>query len=317
VWSEGYAEWTDEGAQTAYLSIAFTWLLNHAAERALSYRMHGWRVIAGGPALFQLKMYNEFHELADFVEVGTAYPDVVTKHNPDATIASRGCPGKGTEEKPDPCGHCIVPRMWGTKFTMLSDFVPRPVLCDDNLSALPADYQDFIIRRYQEAGVKLRDANSGFEPVTFTEAVYRRWKPILAAGGSPWRFGFDETVEAPQVRVVLKMLAAEPPKRKRPYVLIGNEPWEPCVARIYECISESARNAATGRLSPMCEPYVQWEMKLVALEKKPWVRFDWTAAELYRVQKWINSFAYRTVPLKEFKPNMKRERYDAEQGLFV
>jgi hypothetical protein len=38
-------------------------------------------------------------------------------------------------------------------------------------------------------GVKLRDANSGFEPVTFTEAVYRRWKPILAAGGSPWRFG--------------------------------------------------------------------------------------------------------------------------------
>jgi hypothetical protein len=40
-------------------------------------------------------------------------------------------------------------------------------------------------------------------------------------------------------------------------VLIGNEPWDACIARIYECINESARNAATGRLSPMCEPYVQ------------------------------------------------------------
>jgi hypothetical protein len=205
----------------------------------------------------------------------------------------------------------------GHEVHLLSDFVPRPVLCDDNLSALPADYQDFIIRRYQEAGVKLRDANSGFEPVTFTEAVYRRWKPILAAGGSPWRFGFDETVEAPQVRVVLKMLAERAAEAQTPLRADRQRALGACVARIYECINESARNAATGRLSPMCEPYVQWEMKLVALEKKPWVRFDWTAAELYRVQKWINSFAYRTVPLKEFKPNMKRERYDAEQGLFV
>lgn len=304
-WSEGYAEWTDEAARTAYLSIAFTWLLDHAAQRALSYRLLGWRVVAGGPALFQLKMHNVFHDLADFVEIGTAYPEAVTQHNPEATIASRGCPGKGTEEDPDPCGHCIVPRMWGTKFTYLTDFVPRPVLCDDNLSALPADYQDFIIRRYQETGVKLRDANSGFEPVTFLPPVYRRWKAILAAGGSPWRFGVDETCEMPQVRVVLKMLADEPAKRKRPYVLIGNEPKDDCIARIYECIEAG------------CEPYVQWEMKLVALEKKPWVRFDWTAPELYRVQKWINSFAWRTVPLKDFKPNMKRERYDAEQGLFV
>jgi hypothetical protein len=305
-WSEGYAEWTDEAARTAYLSIAFTWLLDHAAQRALSYRMLDWRVVAGGPALFQLKMQNEFHELADFAEIGVAYPEAVTRHNPEATIASRGCPGKGTEDKPDPCVHCIVPKMWGTKFTMLSDFVPRPVLCDDNLSALPADYQDFIIRRYQEAGVKLRDANSGFEPVTFTPDVYARWKPIMDAGGGPWRFGFDEMSEAPQVRVVMKMLKGEPAKRKRPYVLIGNEPVEQSLSRLYECL-------AAG-----CEPYVQWMMKLTALEKKPWVRYDWTDRELHRVQKWANSFAWRTVPLKDFNPRAtKREHYDAEQGLFV
>lgn len=305
MWSEGFSEWTDEQERTAYLSIAFTWLLNHAAQRALSYRMLGWRVVAGGPALFLLKMQNEFHDIADFAEIGRDYPEAVTRHNPDATIASRGCPGKGTEEKPDPCAHCIVPKMWGTKFTMLTNFVPRPVLCDDNLSALPADYQDFIIRRYQEAGVRLRDANSGFEPVTFTEPVYRRWKPILDAGGSPWRFGVDETSEMPQVRAVLKMLSKEQPKRKRPYVLIGNEPWDDCIARIDEVLKAG------------CEPYAQWYMKLVALEKKPFVRFDWTEAELYRVQKWVNSFAWRSTPLKDFKPTLRRDRYDAEQGLFV
>jgi hypothetical protein len=185
MWSEGYAEWTDETTRTAYMSIAFTWLLNHAAQRALSYRMLGWRVIAGGPALFQLKMYNVFHDLADFVEVGTSVPDVVTRTTRTRRSPAEDAPARGRRKTPDPCGHCIVPRMWGTKFTLLSDFVPRPVLCDDNLSALPPDYQDFIIRRYQEAGVKLRDANSGFEPVTFTPEVYRRWKPILAAGGSP------------------------------------------------------------------------------------------------------------------------------------
>lgn len=308
-WSLGYAEWTDEAARTAYISLAFSWFADHAAQRALSYRMLGWKVLVGGPGLFILKRKEKTarHEIFDLAEYGTTYPDAVTRHNPEATIASRGCPGKGTEDKPDPCVHCIVPPMWGTKFTLLSDFTPRPVLCDDNLSALPADYQDFIIRRYQEAGVKLKDANSGFEPVTFTEAVYRRWKPIMDAGGGPWRFGCDETSEMPQVRVVLKMLKDEPAKRKRPYVLIGNEPWEACVARIYECIKAG------------CEPYCQPEIKLNAREKVFWVRYDWTADELRRVQKWVNSFAWRTVPLKDFDPKRSkaRERYDAEQGLFV
>jgi hypothetical protein len=62
--------------------------------------------------------------------------------------------------------------------------VPRPILCDNNLSGLPADFQEHIIRRYQDAGVPLRDANSGFEPHSFTPDVYERWKPLVNA---PWR----------------------------------------------------------------------------------------------------------------------------------
>ena len=71
-----------------------------------------------------------------------------------ATIASRGCPVG--------CWFCIVPKMEGKAFTTLPDFPVRPVLCDNNLSALPANYQQFIVDRYLSAGVPLLDANSGF-----------------------------------------------------------------------------------------------------------------------------------------------------------
>ncbi len=306
-WSEGYTEWVDEATRTAYLSVAFSWFADRAASRALSYRMLDWRVLVGGPGLFILKRKdkNAHHEIFELAEYGTNCPDALTKHNPDATIASRGCPGMGTEEDPNPCAFCIVPPMEGTRFTLIPDFVPRPVLCDNNLSALPADYQDYIIRRYQETGTPLRDANSGFEPVTFTPEVYARWRPIISAGGGPWRFGFDTIKERKQAHRVMKMLADEPAKRKRPYVLIGNEPWADCVARIKEAI-------AAG-----CEPYCQPEIKLSARDKTFWVRYDWTDAELRRVQKWVNSFAWRTTPLEEFKPTLRRDRYDAEQGLFV
>lgn len=303
-WSMGYAEWLDEPTRTAYMSIAFTYKIGHAIQRALSHRMLGWRVVAGGPALFLPHMRRELAELA---EIGATFPDAVAHHNPEATIASRGCPGKGTEEKPDPCVHCIVPKMWGTKFTLLPEFQVRPILCDDNLSALPADYQNHIIRRYRESSVKLRDANSGFEPVTFTPEVYARWKPIINAGGGPWRFGYDEMGEREQVLRVMRMLKDEPSKRKRPYVLIGNEPVASCMQRIQECIDYG------------CEPHVQWMMKLSAAEKEPWVRFDWTKRELRNVARWVNRHqAKNGVPYSKYVPNLRsRDRYDASQGLFV
>ena len=147
------------------------------------------------------------------------------RHNPQATIASRGCPVG--------CWFCIVPKMEGRSFTLLPDFPVRPILCDNNLSALPAEYQDHVIQRYRETGVPLLDANSGFEPVTFTPDVYARWKPILRG---PWRFAFDEQREAGDVERVARMLADEPSRRKQVYVLIGNEPVESCMDRIKNVI---------------------------------------------------------------------------------
>lgn len=303
-WVGGYAEWRDEKSMIAYLSVAFSWFADHAEQRALSYRMLGWRVMVGGPGLFLLKKARKQHGIFDVAEYGPNYYEAILHHNPEATIASRGCPGMGTEQAPKPCSFCIVPPMEGTAFTLIPDFVPRPILCDNNLSALPTDYQDYIIRRYQEAGVKLQDANSGFEPVTFSDAVFKRWKKILRG---PWRFGYDTMKERIQVHRVFKMLAEEPEHRKRPYVLIGNEPYDDCMARIHESLSFG------------CDPHVQPEIKLKANEKKYWVRYDWTRQKLTNVARWVNShMARRGIPFSDYDAHYKKpETYDAQQGLFV
>ena len=140
-WPDGLAEWTE--GDTAYLSVAFTWKLDDAWSKAVYYKALGYKVRAGGPGIFTRK-----HYLADVAELGGDIPDAIQRHNPMATIASRGCPVG--------CWFCIVPKMEGRDFTLLPDFPVRPVLCDNNLSALPADYQDHIVARYRAAGVPLQ-----------------------------------------------------------------------------------------------------------------------------------------------------------------
>lgn len=295
-WSGGLAEWTD--GDTTYLSVAFTWKLDEAYGRAMFAKALGRRVIAGGPALFLVKMR---HELADVAEIGDEYHDAVYRHNPLATFASRGCPVG--------CWFCIVPRMEGKQFTLQHDFPVRPILCDNNLSALPAQYQDHIIARYKAHGVTLLDANSGFEPITFTPDVYGRWRDLINEGRGPWRFAYDETKEGPQVRRVMQMLADEPQKRKRVYVLIGNEPFADCMARIQEVLDAG------------CEPHVQPLMKLNALDRdEKWVRYDWTLQRLKDVARWANGWVWKKAPFSEYeryRKNTTQEQYDATAGLFV
>lgn len=310
-WIGGLAEWTE--GDTLYLSIAFTWKIDEARARAVFARACGKRVVAGGPALFLPSMREE---LADVAEVPTrtvvdedgethilpgTLEGSLQRHNPLATTASRGCPVG--------CGFCIVPAMEGKEFTLLPDFPVLPVLCDNNLSALPAEYQDYIIERYVAKGVLLTDANSGFEPRTFTEEVYRRWAPLINAGRGPWRFAYDDMAERDEVHAIMKMLRNEPAKRKRVYVLIGNEPFGECMQRIEEVI-------AAG-----CEPHVQPYIKLVAMEREPHRRFDWKPGQLQDVARWANQWVWRGgVSFEQYDRTMKKNRqptYDAQQGLFT
>jgi hypothetical protein len=294
-WVGGLAEWED--GDTTYLSVAFTWKLDEAHGRAVFARALGRRVVVGGPALFLVKMQ---HHVADVAEIRTDHPDAIARHNPAATIASRGCPVG--------CWFCIVPKMEGRQFTLLPDFPVRPVLCDNNLSALPSEYQEHVIARYRAEGVPLLDANSGFEPLTFSEEVYRRWRPLLNAGGGPWRFAYDELRERDDVLRVMRMLKDEPQRRKRVYVLIGNEPFADCMTRIDEVIAHG------------CEPHVQPFIKLNALERRPDPRHDWTEQKLRDVARWANGFVWKRAPFAAYhrhRGTVAAERYDAQQGLFV
>ncbi len=282
-WSGGLAEWTHN--DTAYLSVAFTWRLDEAWSRACWYRAAGYKVRAGGPGIFTRK-----HFLADVAEIGGDYPDAIARHHPQATMASRGCPVG--------CWFCIVPKMEGRAFTLLPDFPVRPILCDNNLSALPADFQAHIIARYKAEGVPLLDANSGFEPRTFDEDVYARWREI---NRGPWRFAYDDQAERGFVERVMRMLKDVSARKKRVYVLIGNEPVAACLERLHEVIAWGG------------EPHAQPYMKLNALVKRPHVRFDWTEQKLRDMARWCNGRFWRYAKFEDYDASAKSSRQPAAQ----
>jgi hypothetical protein len=69
-----------------------------------------------------------------------------------------------------------------------------------------------------------------------------------------------------------------------------------------------------------CEPHVQPVMKLNALERKPWVRFDWTEQKLKDVARWANGFVWRKCEFAEYDRRARSappETYDIQQGLFI
>lgn len=142
---------------------------------------------------------------------------------------SRGCPAYTPA-----CGKCPVPTIEGNKFTFYPKAEPAPLLLDNNLSALPDDYQEHIIRRY--AGWKRKvDANSGFEPHTFTEETLQRWRdfPLTC-----WRFGYDDLTERDQAIEMMRLLGKHgiSGERVRVYTMIGNESMGACHQRVREVI---------------------------------------------------------------------------------
>lgn len=276
-WIKGVAHWRED--ETAFISVAFTWRLPDAKLMAEYYRALGCHVRMGGPALFTKKA-KDF--IGDVAEIGGRISDTIARHNPMATRASYGCPVG--------CSFCTVTPMDGATFMLLPDFPVRPVLCDDNLSALPADYQDHIVRRYLAADVPLLDANSGFEPKTFDEEVYRRWKPILKG---PWRFGFDESTEGEEVARVFRMLKDVSPRKKQVYTMIGREPFDVCMDRIQRTITSGG------------EPYAQPFMKLNALVKEPAIMHDWTPLRLRQVQRWVNRHLWRKTKFDDYNASAK------------
>lgn len=259
-----------------YLSVIFSWHAPIALQIAMRYKTHA-DIECGGPGMFALAHWWKQQTGMD-VHRGIDQRFDHQRGNYKMTFASRGCPVG--------CSFCIVPRIEGLEFTIDWDFQPAPILCDNNLSALPVEFQNHIINRYQAAGVPLKDANSGFEPLTFDADTFARWRPILRG---PWRFAFDTTSEEPQVRRMMQVLRDVPPKRKQVYVLIGNEPIQACYERCAKVIDWGG------------EPYVQPVMPLNALSRNDLrVAYDWTWQALKDFQRYYNRHLWRYFPLWEY-----------------
>jgi len=282
-WYDGDPGLFAYGYDLVCLSVIFSWhapIARTIAERVRS-NSHVW---AGGPGLFALwKWWQDTTGLP--MQRGIDQRFEHQRGNYKMTFASRGCPVN--------CSFCIVPRLEGLDFTLDWDFIPAPVLCDNNLSALPVAFQEHIIKRYQETNTKLGDANSGFEPRYFNEDTYRRWKPILRGA---WRCAFDEMREAAAVEQMMQILKDESSKRKRVYVLIGNEPIAACYERAMKVIEWGG------------EPYCQYVLPLNWLGDPAALRtrFDWTYQRGRDFARYFNRFLWKYVPIREYN-NRKYE----------
>ena len=200
------------------------------------------------------------------------------------------------------------------EFALLEEVPSSPPAVDITLllSIVKFEAFEWALEKATELGVGMvvpvAAARSEKAQLAAAENRAERWRKILKG---PWRFGFDESHERPQVREVMKMLrdGGMRPERIRPYVMIGDEPYEDCMQRIYDVLAWKG------------QPHVQYKIKLNALTKEPQVRFDWTVRKLKDVARWANRRIWRYAPrFEEYKGAIKSnrvDRYDPQTGLFT
>lgn len=273
-----------------WLSVIFSWHAPLAADLAWRYKPYA-DVACGGPGMFTLGHWWQAQTgLVCHRGLDTRFEQQPGDYR--MVFASRGCPVG--------CSFCLVPRLEGTTFTLNWAFQPASVLCDNNLSALPVDFQEHIIQRYRTTGIRLQDANSGFEPRTFDADTYHRWKSLLRG---PWRFAYDTTDEGTAVERMMAILAPESPRKKQVYVLIGNESPEACHARCQQVLAWGG------------EPYVQPLLPLNALSRYAYkLAHGWTAQALRDTARYYNRHLWRAIPFSAYCPRRNGARSHRRSG---
>lgn len=289
--------WQVDSATSAYpldhrydlycFSVVFSWRLPALVEMVNGIKDYG-EVWIGGPAVTFHPANAALVEAQTGIRPTTGIDERFEREPGDYPMVyfSRGCPAYTPA-----CGLCPVPRIEGNEFRYYRDSAPARLLLDNNLSALPAEYQDLIIRRYVESWRGGRvDANSGFEPHTFTAEIMERWEkfPLMF-----WRFGYDDTTERDQALEMMRLLASRGHTGGdvRVYTMIGNEPKAVCHRRIREVIEGG------------CHP---WPQRLRPLD---WLgpdgtlptRFDWDEPTLIAFQKFYSVAGYwKTMAPEDF-----------------
>lgn len=241
--------WLDKGADLYAFSCVFSWYLPRLVEFVKLTLGWGSEVWIGGPAVSFHRDNAKYVERETGIKPHHGIDDRFEREPGEYSMVyfSRGCPAFTPA-----CGQCPVPFLEGNEFRFYPESQPAKLLLDNNLSELPEDYQDYIIRRYAEKWDMKRgkvDANSGFEPHSFNEKTLLRWKefPLMC-----WRFGYDDITERDEALEMMALLKkyGYHGEKVRVYTMIGNEPIDICHQRIREVI-EMGMHPWPQRLRPL------------------------------------------------------------------
>lgn len=283
-WEKRTIHWTD--GENACISVVFTWDLPQAYSLAVSYKRMGFNVLAGGPAVRLMPAY-----LAEVAEVADVYgqTDALTRHNPNATFTTRGCPNA--------CRFCGVKIIDGA-FIELPEFIPRPIVCDPNFLACSKNHFDRATDKLSL--LNSIDFNQGLDARLLTVSHLDGLKKLDLA---LLRFAWDKVNYESSVMAAIEMtLNAGYSKSKiRVYVLINDYDDTPSDA-LYRC-------TALKRMGIL--PSVQRFQPLDTLQKDSFISPNWTKGELTKFTRyWSRQVYLGPIPYAKFSNSIRHRTKD-------
>lgn len=271
------------------LSIAFTWNLQEAHQRAAWWRSQGYNVRAGGPAVRLLP-----EVLADVADISwSVLADAIALHNPNAVFTSRGCIRK--------CKFCAVPIIEGELREIPEKFwEPRRIICDNNLLACSQKHFDTVIDRLKP--LRNIDFNQGLDARLLTRYHVERLAELHIG---VLRLAWDHIDLGNEFMAAYEELrkAGFPKKLIRCYVLIG-----------YNDTPDDAWFRLRTIWNMGIQPFPMRYQPLDALRKNTYVGEHWTEKELARYMRyWARLRWHGSVPFDEFDSHIRRPRHETTQ----
>lgn len=277
-WPKKIVDWTV--GDTAYISVVFTWLLPAAYSLAVWYRQQGYKVKAGGAAVKLIPNY-----LAAVADIAGDI-DALLRHNENATFTSRGCIRR--------CGFCAVPIIEGD-LVELKEFIPKPIVCDNNLLACSRAHFDRVIDFLRP--LRQIDFNQGLDARLLTPYHIDKLKDLNIA---VIRFAFDDLAIEPVLFKAIETLlnAGFPRYKMRCYVLINYKD------NIDDAMYRCNWLKAAGIL-----PFVQRYQPRDTLVLNSYVAPNWTAPMLKKfIKYWNRQVYYGNLPFREFDTTIRHSR---------
>ncbi len=182
-WKKDFAYWQIN--EILYISVVFTWNINKVLMFIRNVKINKKviskdkkasktvkKIVVGGPAAILMK--DKFANLAEVKNTIDNGIEPILFHNPLATYTSRGCPNK--------CSFCAVPKIEGC-YIELSDFSPRPIVCDNNFLACSNNHLKKAIDKLKY--LPYIDFNQGLDCVLFSKE-----KAVLLSNLKKFKFRF-------------------------------------------------------------------------------------------------------------------------------